>query len=684
MKVKIEPEAFKIEPEAFKQQHFLELTEAQGIDPVAVSSHAESLYGTASATYPPNPPYQSEQDKTKANQVADQALKICDRMKKLGFSNFDGLRDKFTSPPANAFEANQRDLIKKTMEGILYKVETAVEPTTEVLVQQYKDRNFVCADGTLTNLQAILSELSLGEQGIEAYVIDQRRNFVTQMAMDMYRNNQFEEFPPAYRMYRGMEIHNITSLVNTVAPEYGMKVKTKEEDHYLQQVYPESQAKLSKGLREALQQKATIDAFLDGIAENVKLTLPNYDKGMYKTKPKLFTQDVADTITRLKIGHIIGAEALVQMEGGVGTGYKPNLQSIIKDATTLYLHEKGVLELPEKEVELTKLRISLESSLDDNYARHAITEDVLNEAKDKGNLEYVMKYAIDNKLALDKDSLGTVDPIKYAMDNNIKIDGMDPKQYAGKIAIEEYLKANESDKGRLEIRYKEIMAMQGGAPLGEGDKTAKQYVLEGIIEQYLKTDDPVAQKNLKEQYAAVQKIGEEQAPKLLTMESNLGQFLNNPKTPEILANHKDFKGKSTLADIDYTKCDLDVIKKCKEVHEKTSKARDYDTLSTVQKVGVAFATVVPIIGNAIAYYVMKSHNKSQKAKLEATIGQSLDGVKDDLSSLSKKPKQSKASELGLSQELSQIRQSVSSYKSESRTSTVVGRKREGSVGVVDR
>lgn len=37
MKVKIVPKAFK--------QHFSEPTEAQGIDPVAVSSHVESLYG---------------------------------------------------------------------------------------------------------------------------------------------------------------------------------------------------------------------------------------------------------------------------------------------------------------------------------------------------------------------------------------------------------------------------------------------------------------------------------------------------------------------------------------------------------------------------------------------------------------------------------------------------------------
>jgi hypothetical protein len=283
------------------------------------------------------------------------------------------------------------------------------------------------------------------------------------------------------------------------------------------------------------------------------------------------------------------------------------------------------------------------------------------------------QYAIDNKLTLDEDSLGKENPMEYAIDNNIKIDGIDPKQYALKMVVDEYIKADAKDRPKLEEQYKELLEkIEKEGPPDKSEKTAKQYVLEKIIDQYLKTDDLALQNNLKEKYAAAQKLGEKQAPELLTMESNLGQFLNNPKAPEILANHKDFKGKSALTtDVDYTKCDLDVIKKCKEVHEKTSKARDYDTLSTAQKVGVAFSTVVPIIGNAIAYYAMKSHNKSEKATLESTIGQSFEGIKGDLDSLSKKPKQPVGVELGDRGRLDQIRESVSGHKA-SKTSSPVG------------
>jgi hypothetical protein len=328
--------------------------------------------------------------------------------------------------------------------------------------------------------------------------------------------------------------------------------------------------------------------------------------------------------------------------------------------------------------------------MDDMSSTNAITKDVLNAAEKKGNLNYAMKYAIDNKLKLDE-GLGTTDPLQYAIDKNIKIDGINPKQYALKIIVDEYIKADETERAKLEGQYKGLLEkiekegppdrsektakqyvlekiieqylitrdpllkeslktkyatmqklVEKGGSLDRSEKTAKQYVLEEIIEQYLITSDLSLQQGLKKKYFNIQKLLEEPGSKCLTMQSHLGWFLINPKAPEILANHKGFKGQSALVtDIDYTKCDLDVIKKCKEVHEKTSKARDYDSLSTMQKVGVAFATIVPIIGNVVAYYAMKSHNKSEKAKLEATIGASLDGIKADLATISKKPEQSK-------------------------------------------
>lgn len=260
---------------------------------------------------------------------------------------------------------------------------------------------------------------------------------------------------------------------------------------------------------------------------------------------------------------------------------------------------------------------------------------------------------------------------------------MDPKQYVVSTIIDEYLQEKDPAKqALLENKYKAAaQELERDKPLDKSNKTSKQSVLEKIIDQYLKADSPGVQKGLKEKYAAVQKLGEGQAPKLLTMDSNLGKFLSNPKAPEIVANHKHLKGQSALTpeNVDYTKCDLPLIAKCKEVHEKSTKGRDYDKLSTIQKVGMAFATVVPIIGNVVAYYAMKSHNKSEKAKLEATIDQSLDGIKGDLDTLSKKPKQPKELEASQHKEkegkLNQIKKLFSPHKANKFASAVPNNKK---------
>ena len=102
---------------------------------------------------------------------------------------------------------------------------------------------------------------------------------------------------------------------------------------------------------------------------------------------------------------------------------------------------------------------------------------------------------------------------------------------------------------------------------------------------------------------------------------------------------------------------------------------------------MAFATVVPIIGNAVAYYAMKSHNKSEKAKLESELGQPLEGIKSDIDSLSKKPKQHAGPGVGqhkgeLGQELSKIRKSVSGHTEARASASLPSKKPSADRGVV--
>lgn len=543
-------------------------------------------------------------------------------MQTLGFTRFSQLSTKFYGHHDKT-EAQQLAQIKETMEAILFKVDNSSESQREKIVSLHKDRIFLCNEGTLTNLQCILAETTLGTQGIDAYVIAHTRGFVTQKAVEMYRTRQFHDCLPRTYNPEGWEIHDISALVNIAGPKYGLKLKTKAEDNYLKKIErgisSNSRKKLAMALERALSTQVAVDSILGNIATDVSSNLPLFisDPGAPN-----FTTTVNNALETLKLDHILPAQALVNYNQWTETGYKPNVQSIIKDATIIYLNEKGALEIPPQELVLTKLRIELEKGIDEN-GTSAITKAAIDAAQTQGQLSYALQYAIDNKLklAIGTDDFHTADPMQYAIDNHIKIDGIDAKQYAVKMVIDEYLKADDKDKPGLEVQYKTLLTeIKKEGPRDASVKSAKRCAFESIIEQYCKADDYTGRQFLQEKYKALQKLGKDHAPKLLTLQSNLGRFLNHPNTPEILANHTDFRGQNSLIpEIDYTKCDLCLIKKCKEVHEKASKARDYDSLSTAQKVAVAFATLIPIVA-VIAYCAMKSRNKSEKNRLAEQWG----------------------------------------------------------------
>ena len=246
----------------FKEK-YIELPQSMGVDPKEVYEYITSIYGEAPA-YP-------EKGKLYIDKIRDQAQQICDKMSEIGFANFGGLMAKFKAEPSKEQDIFVLKQIKETMEATLYLVEHSVGMSKTELAAQYKDREFACEEGTLTNLQGILAEMSLGKQGLEAYVIEQKKQMVTQIAMGMYNKGKFVEFPWAYRYHTGMEIHNITALVNSVAEDYGLRKKSQEEDHYLSMLHVSSYSQ-----KKLLQE---LDTMVDGIATNVSINLPQYSEG---------------------------------------------------------------------------------------------------------------------------------------------------------------------------------------------------------------------------------------------------------------------------------------------------------------------------------------------------------------------------------------------------------------------
>jgi len=91
---------------------------------------------------------------------------------------------------------------------------------------------------------------------------------------------------------------------------------------------------------------------------------------------------------------------------------KQNLQAIIKDATILKLNEKGLVD--NSEIDKIKVRLTMESSMDDMSTQNIITKDAFG-------------YTIKEGMQLNSEKFGGSHPLEYCVKNDIKmtIDGKD-------------------------------------------------------------------------------------------------------------------------------------------------------------------------------------------------------------------------------------------------------------------
>lgn len=463
------------------QEGFVQKKPSEGIDQIKVQENMQNFYDQS-------PEYLSgAADNFEA--VKDQVEKMCAKMEDIGLKNFGSLRGKFNVKPGAA-DMPMLNLIKESMESIVYQTENGTLSKEDV-VNKFSDRDFICKDGTLTNLQTILSEMTLGQQGIEAFVVEQKDTMVTQMITEMYRQGEFREYPSVFRVYKPMEIHNITSLKNAVAPQYGLLSKSKSEDRYIRDVHDSSKQKMLNNLFDKFNTPEVTEAFIDGIAMNVSANIPYFEPGM---NPNAYSNTLIESVKNLGIGNHLEHGSLMSYDGYTPLGVKEHMHEIIKDAIMSELHEQGVIQHPE--IEKVKLRLEIEASMDVDMASNALSPEVLENAAQKNLKEYALQYTIDKGVNLDADEFGMSDPVQYCVENKIKINGQD----------------------------------------------AREYALDGIISQYLNENDPEKKEKLNKRYEELQKVGQDKAPELLTLDSNIGKLLTKEDAPKILAEFKQTAG----------------------------------------------------------------------------------------------------------------------------------------------
>lgn len=558
------------------QEGFIQKKPSEGIDQIKVQENMQSFYGQS-------PKYLSESGNN-FEAVKDQVEKMCLEMEAIGLKNFGSLRSKFEVKP-NKSDMPMLNLIKESMEAIVYQTKNGTLSKEDV-VNKFSDRDFICKDGTLTNLQTILSEMTLGQQGIEAFVVEQKDAMVTQMITEMYRQGEFKEYPTVFRLYKPMEIHNITSLKNAVAPQYGLLSKSKSEDRYIREVKGSSKQKMLDSLFDKFNTPEVAETFIDSIAMNMSSNIPYFETGM---DPNAYSNTLIESVKNLGIGKHLEHGSLMNYDGYMAQDIKEHMHEIIKDAVILELHEQGVIENPD--IEKVKLRLKIEASMDTDVASNALSSEVLELAEQKNLKEYALKYTIDKGIKLDEDDFGMSDPAQYCLENKIKINGQD----------------------------------------------ARDYALDSIIDQYLKENDPEKKEKLNKRYEELQKIGQDKAPELLTLDSNIGKLLSKEDASKMLAEFKQTAGQNLEEQFDYKKCSLPLIEKCKEVAEKSNieQVRDYSKLSLKQKIKAAVSFVLGGVGAVFSVIHSRKENMQKLSERETRIANVYSGIEKDLEKISK-------------------------------------------------
>ena len=176
--------------------------------------------------------------------------------------------------------------------------------------------------------------------------------------------------------------------------------------------------------------------------------------------------------------------------------------------------------------------------------------------------------------------------------------------------------------------------MQGdeGSRLAAAEKRVIESDLKVIMDTYRL--DPDADKDaLNKQYMEnIQKLYPDEKIEFLTMESDLGEFLNEPDAPQKLAefnkvmnDYKKMGGVANTLDsnsVDYHKCDLHLAVKCMEVVEEAGfvEVKDYQNLTVWQEikqaVNYAIAKVNEVVfggEKAVEMYEAKQDKQDERA-----------------------------------------------------------------------
>ncbi len=324
----------------------------------------------------------------------------------LGLKNFDGLL---------GHAGNKQ--IKESAETILYLLET----NKNIDKSLYKDRKFACDAGTLTNLQGVILDIS-GLTSMDSMISRYKKEVLEQLAREMLGGAKignskvlqiFAQDRHNNQIAQNMEIHDISTILNVLSEDWGIKPKTKEEDHYLGSINDVSEQGRIKTYVD--QKISAILANHNDLAETIltklEVDLPEFDKmrmldtqhitEFNKSLEEWVEDKIKDLPTLSGKNMLTSASLLLTNSTFEIFGYKDNFRDVLKNCIKLYLDNKSLIQIQPEEKSLieNKLRIEKGVNIEGN-----ITDELI-------------KYATQNDLSIIDSTNNTIDPVKKYLES---------------------------------------------------------------------------------------------------------------------------------------------------------------------------------------------------------------------------------------------------------------------------
>ncbi|WHA05437.1 hypothetical protein N3Z17_02710 [Candidatus Bandiella numerosa] len=327
---------------------------------------------------------------------------------KMGLHNFRSLAP---------LSANQN--IKESFESILFSVKVNnLDPTP------FKDRVFVCGEGTLTNLQNILLDI-YGISSFSGIVSRFKKEMLEGLAIEILSGAKTQDNEVVLQKFKprgeAWHVHDVSTILNVLSSEWNINRKTRTEDKYIGNIDNVFDIRRIKNYVDQKVQSIleNYEYLLEVILTKLEVDLPEFDKLEtlnsnyiinFSNKLDEWIESKKDDLQFLNqytnSNEIFCAQALkLGLENIELFGYKDNYKEILKNFIILFLNNESIFQLTEEQKYMIIGKLYVDCSF-------PIPEEEIP--------EYLLQYAIDNDRVIIDKEYQIIDPIRMGLNGSKK------------------------------------------------------------------------------------------------------------------------------------------------------------------------------------------------------------------------------------------------------------------------